>query len=55
MTAAAHKEREIGARTYRDIEPLDESDAQLVNAAQRCLMAALDHSKARKIRETLIK
>lgn len=48
-TATPHKEREIGPRTYRDIEPLDEGDAQLVTAAQRCLMAALDHSRAQKI------
>ena len=29
---------------------LDEHDAALAQAAQRCLMAALDHSRARKIR-----
>jgi excisionase family DNA binding protein len=43
------KERELGARTYKEIEPLDENDAQLVNAAQRCFMMALDHSRAQKI------
>ena len=43
------KERELGARTYKEIEPLGEDDAQLVNTAQRCLMAALDHSRAQKI------
>lgn len=43
------KERELGTRTYKEIEPLGEDDAQLVNAAQRCLMAALDHSRAQKI------
>ena len=47
--ATPAKERELAARTCKEIEPLDEEDAQLVNAAQRCLMAALDHSRAQKI------
>jgi excisionase family DNA binding protein len=42
-------ERELGARPYKEIEPLNEEDAQLVNAAQRCLMTALDHSRAQKV------
>ena len=50
MNAATRvKDKEPGARTYKEIEPLDEADAQLVNAAQRCLVAALDHSRAPKI------
>lgn len=48
-TATPRKERELGPRTFKDIEPLDEGDAQLVATAQRCLMAALDHSRAQKI------
>lgn len=43
------QEKELGARAYKEIEPLGEDDAQLVNAAQRCLMSALDHSRAQKI------
>lgn len=43
------KDGKLGARPYKEIEPLDEDDAQLVNAAQRCLMAALDHSRAQRI------
>lgn len=43
------KKMGIALRTYKDIEPLDEGDAQLVSTAQRCLMAALDHSRAQKI------
>jgi excisionase family DNA binding protein len=42
-------EREFGARSYKEIEPLNEKDAQLVTAAQRCLMTALDHSRAQKV------
>lgn len=37
------------ARAYREFGPLDESEAQLVNSAQRILMAALDHSRAPQI------
>jgi len=52
MDAAPVKEKEFGARATRalkEIEPLGENDAQLVNTAQRCLMAALDHSRAHRI------
>jgi excisionase family DNA binding protein len=50
MTAAAPaKDRETETRPLKDVEPLNEADAQLVNAAQRCIMAALDHSRAQKI------
>lgn len=43
------KDRELEARPLKDIEPLNEEDAHLVNAAQRCIMAALDHSRAQKV------
>jgi excisionase family DNA binding protein len=50
MTAAAPaKDREIETRPLKDVEPLNEEDAQLVNAARRCIMGALDHSRAPKI------
>ena len=49
--SAPPKDREsgTGVRAYKEIEPLGERDADLVNAAQRCLMTALDHSHAGKI------
>lgn len=34
----------------REIAPLDADEAQLVNTARRCLMAAIDHSRASHIR-----
>lgn len=43
------KDRQVGSRKFKEIEPLDEHDAQLVNAARRCLITALDHSRAEKI------
>lgn len=49
-TAAPAQDREMGSRAFKEIEPLDEGDAQLVSAAQRCLLASLDHSRAQKIR-----
>jgi len=49
-SATVIKERELTSRSYKEIEPLDQKDAQLVSAAQRCLEAALDHSRASKIK-----
>lgn len=48
-TTTAIKDRQVGSRKFKEIEPLDEHDAQLVNAARRCLITALDHSRAEKI------
>lgn len=36
-------------RTNKEIPPLSERDAQLVNVARRCLLKALDHSRAEHI------
>jgi excisionase family DNA binding protein len=48
-TAVPEKPIAASVRMSREIEPLGEHDAQLVNVARRCLMAALDHSRAQRI------
>jgi len=55
-SSSPSKERELRPKRYKEtkeikeVAPLDERDAQLVNSAQRCLHGALDYSRARKIK-----
>lgn len=46
---AVKEGKDLGGKRYREIEPLDENEAQLVKLATRCLTTALDHSNAQKI------